>query len=241
MRRALHVVIVAGFATTVFAAEPVTQGLREQMKVESALLEQEVAEYDDERAKLQEAWVRVERESADLMQAQRQGESMESLQLRDEDLRRAESELMMHLYSMQRVRRSILARLAAIAVTEGEISRLREEVGVDDDPITGTWRVVMEPGGHEGLMSLQLDGTLIQGTYRLTGDWTGSLRGTLVAEKVRLERIDSQMGFAAVLHGRLQVRGETVRLQGSWEATQLASGLPASGTWAAERVTEPEE
>jgi hypothetical protein len=67
------------------------------------------------------------------------------------------------------------------------------------------------------------------------------VRGTLVAEKVRLERIDSQMGFAAILHGRLQVQGETARLQGSWEATQLATGLPASGTWVAERVSELEE
>ena len=241
MRLALRVLVLAGVAPMAFATEPVTQSLREQMKVESALLEQDVTQYDDERAQLQEAWVRLERESADLMRAQRQGESMESLQLRDEDLRRAESELMMHLYTMQRVRRSILVRMAAIAITEGEISRLRQEVGVDEDPITGTWRVVMEPGGHEGLMSLQLEGTLVQGTYRLTGDWTGSLRGTLVAEKVRLERIDSQMGFAAILHGRLQVRGETIRLQGSWEATQLASGLPASGTWVAERVSEVEE
>ena len=241
MTTVVRALIVVALAPVLFASEPVTQSLREHIKVEQALLGQEVAQYGDERAQLQEAWVRLERESADLMQAQSQGESMESLQLRDEDLRRAESELMMHLYTMQRVRRSILARMAAIEVTEGELSRLRQEVGVDEDPITGTWRLVMEPGGHEGLMSLQLNGTLVQGTYRLTGDWTGSVRGTLVAEKVRLERIDSQMGFAAVLHGRLQVRGETIRLQGSWEATQLASGLPASGTWVAERVSELEE
>jgi hypothetical protein len=235
------VLLVAAVAPVLSAAEPVTQSLREQMTVERALLEREVARWDDERAQLQEAWVRVERESADLMRAQRQGESLDSLQLRDEDLRKAESDLIMHLHAMQQVRRSMLESLAAIAITEAAIERLQNDVGVAEDPITGTWRVVMEPGGHEGLMALQLDGTLIQGTYRLTGDWTGSVRGTLVAEKVRLERIDSQMGFAAILHGRLQVRGETVRLQGSWEATQLATGLPASGTWVAERVSDVEE
>jgi hypothetical protein len=167
MKTVVRALIVVALAPMLFAAEPVTQSLREHIKVEQALLGQEVAQYGDERAQLQEAWVRLERESADLMQAQSQGESMESLQLRDEDLRRAESELMMHLYTMQRVRRSILARMAAIEVTEGELSRLRQEVGVDEDPITGTWRLVMEPGGHEGLMSLQLNGTLVQGTYRL--------------------------------------------------------------------------
>jgi hypothetical protein len=241
VKLAVRVLLVAGVAPTLFAADLVTQSLREQMKVEQALLDRDVAQYEDERAQLQEVWVRVERESADLMQAQRQGESLESLQLRDEDLRKAESALIMHLHAMQQVRRSMLAGLATIAITEGAIGRLPDEVGVGDHPITGTWRVVMEPGGHEGLMALQLDGTLIQGTYRLSGDWTGSVRGTLVAEKVRLERIDSQMGFAAILHGRLQVQGETARLQGSWEATQLATGLPASGTWVAERVSELEE
>jgi hypothetical protein len=175
------------------------------------------------------------------MQAQVQGESLESLQLRDEDLRMAESQLMMFLFSMQRARQSMLNRQAMIAATEEEIRILQQQVGSSVDPISGTWRLVMEPGGHEGLMQLSLQGTLIQGTYRLAGDWTGSFRGTLVSRKVRLERVDSQLGFAAILHGRLQIRGEDARLQGSWEATQVASGLPSAGTWVAERVNEEAE
>lgn len=241
MKTVVHALVMVALAPSLFAAEPVTQSLREQVKIEQALLERNVKQYEEQKAQLQEAWVRVERESADLLQAQGQGESLESLQLRDEDLRQAESQLMMLMFSMQRARRSMLASIAVIAATDEEIQRLQQMVGDADDPITGTWRVVIEPGGQEGLMYLQLDGTLIQGTYRLAGDWTGSLRGTLVSRKVRLERVDSQMGFAAILHGRLQLRGDAARLQGSWEATQLASGLPAGGTWVAERVSELEE
>jgi hypothetical protein len=241
MKLVLRALIVVGITPLLFAEQPVTQSLREQAKIEQALLDREVRQFEEHRAQLQEAWVRVERESADLQQAQRQGETMDSLQLRDEDLRQAESQLMMLLFSMQRVRRSMLSRLAVIEATEEEIQRLQQRVGAEDDPLSGTWRVAMEPGGQEGLMYLQLNGTLIQGTYRLSGDWTGSLRGTLVSRKLRLERIDSQMGHAAILHGRLMLRGGTARMQGSWEATELTSGLPSAGTWVAERVDDLEE
>jgi hypothetical protein len=238
MKRAVRLLILVGVAPVLLASQPVVDGLREQLRIQETLLERDLQEYEDHRAQLQEAWVRVERESADLLRAQRQGESLESLQLRDEDLRRAESELLGQLMSIQRVRRSVLAGQALMVETQEAIRRLEQQIGVTDDPISGTWRLVMEPGGQTGLMYLRLDGTLVQGTYSLTGDWTGSLRGTLVARKVRLERIDSQIGFAAILHGRLQVRGDESRLQGSWEATQLASGLPAAGTWVAERIGE---
>jgi hypothetical protein len=240
MKVALRVVILVGIAATVFAAQPLTDALREQVRIEQALLDAEMRQFEDHRGLLQEAWVRVERGSADLQQAEQQGESLDSLMLRDEDLRLAESELLMHLLASQRLRRSILVKLSTIETTEEEIRRLEGEVGRSSDPITGTWRLAIEPGGHDGLMYLQLQGTLIQGTYRLSGDWTGSVRGTFVSGRVRLERIDSQIGFASIMRGRLDVDGGKARLLGTWEATQLASGMPGAGNWVAERV-EPEE
>jgi hypothetical protein len=62
-----------------------------------------------------------------------------------------------------------------------------------------------------------------------------------VSRKVRLERIDSQIGFAAIFYGRLVRGGNDARLEGTWEATQLASGLPSAGTWVADKVSEPAE
>ncbi len=205
------------------------------------MLDDGLSSLDQERAQLQEAWVRMERQSADFLQAKRQGESLESLQLRDQDLRQAESEFMMSLFAMQRLRRSMLTTQATIDVTQQAIRRLEEAVGSAEDPLSGTWRLAVEPGGQEGQMSLQLDGTLVQGTYHLSGNWIGSLRGTFVAGKVRLERIDSQIGFAAIFHGRLQGQGKNATLQGNWEATQLAAGMPSSGTWVAHKVTEAPE
>jgi hypothetical protein len=215
--------------------QSVSDNLRGQLKIQEALLEKEVAQLEEQQARIQEAWVRVEREMGDMLRAQKQGEALENLELRDEDLRLAESELLMNLFANQRLRRELLANQATIAATRDEIRRLEESVGTTTDPITGTWRLVWEPGGHEGQMFLTLDGTLVQGTYQLSGGWNGSLRGTFISRKVRLERIDSQAGHGAVLNGRLHLRGRTVRLQGSWEAKELASGLPSAGTWYGER------
>ncbi|MBW2522745.1 MAG: hypothetical protein JRI23_01155 [Deltaproteobacteria bacterium] len=242
MTRALRFLLVLAIAAPVFAAQPVTQGLREQLRIQGELLRLDLEELEVQRAKMQEAWIRVERSAADLVAAQEQGESLESLKLRDEDLRQAEAELIMHLTNVQRIRRDVLVTQALLDTTKEEIARLEQEVGPEEDPLSGTWRVVMEPGGQEGLMYLQLDGTLVQGTYRLSGEWSGSLRGTLVSGKVRLERIDSQVGYAATLYGKLATRAGEPRLEGTWEATQLSSGLPSGGSWIAERIEEiPEE
>jgi hypothetical protein len=135
----------------------------------------------------------------------------------------------------------VLDRSGLIASTEAEIRRLDGAVGPEADPLSGTWRLVLEPGGQEGLMFLRLDGSLVQGTYRLSGNFSGSLRGSLVSDKVRLERVDSQLGFVATLYGKLTGEGEAARLEGSWEATQLAVGMPSGGHWLAERVEEAPE
>ena len=185
--------------------------------------------------------MRVERQSADFLQAQRQGESLESLQLREQDLRQAESALVMTVFALQQRRRGLLTTVATIDATQQEIRRLEQAVGTEQDQLSGTWKLAVEPGGQEGEMTLQLQGTLVQGTHSLSGGWQGSLRGTFVAQKVRLERIDSQIGFAAIFHGRLQGQGRNASLQGNWEATQLASGMPSAGTWVAQKVTESGE
>ena len=171
------------------------------------------------------------------MQAQREGETVDSLRLRDEELRQVEMQLLAGVSRAQELRRAMLENRTMLAAISTEVQRLAADVGAADAPLTGTWRMVVEPG-QEGMAFLQQQGTLVSGTYALSGDFSGSFRGTLVAGKVRLERIDSQIGFAAIFYGRLIGRGRNARIQGNWEATQLASGLPSAGTWTATRVQE---
>ncbi len=237
MRHALvAVLVVAGVAVPAQAATPAAQSLRQELRVEEQVLQVTLGELAREEEAVRGAWVRVERQSADLLRAQEQGESLDSLRLREADLRAAEVELEMRLQQAQRLRRELIASRVRIEETLAEVRRLEEQVGVGEDPLSGPWRLVMEPGGQEGYMSLELDGTLVVGTYQLAGGWSGSLRGTLVAGKVRLERVDSQVGFVSVLYARLSGSGEGARLAGTWEATQLATGGPSSGGWVAERV-----
>jgi hypothetical protein len=220
------------------AGNPSAAALRRELRIQEVLLEKQFEELRLNRADILEAWVRIDRESADHLRAQEQDETTESLRLRDADLRSAEAELMMHIEEAQRVRRALVTKRALIDETEAELGRQRTEDSLGNDPITGTWNVFHEPGGQEGQFYLQLDGTLVQGTYSLDGGWAGSLRGTLVAGKVRLERIDQQIGFAAILYGQLMESDGKARLQGRWEATQLASGLPSAGSWLAERTDD---
>jgi hypothetical protein len=244
MRRAAlaGALVLLTLAPTVHAGNPVTQTLRQELKVHQKLLAADLEALRRHQGKLEEACARVQRLSADLIRAETQGETLESLRLRDEDLRLVESELDMHILESHRLRSSLLSTRAVINELQIEVARLEQSLGPLSDPITGPWEVIIEPGGQEGIMYLILDGTLIQGTYQLDGNWSGSMRGTLVAGRLRLERIDSQAGFTSIFYGRLNANQDPPRIEGRWEATQLATGLPSGGNWIAVRITDlPEE
>ena len=235
MKRLILLVVL--LAVPALTAAQVADSLLEQLKIRETILAGQIEDMVEARADLQEAWVRLDQQTRGLMQAQSEGETVDSLRLRDEELRQVEMQILAGISRAQELRRSMLENRTILAAISTEVQRLAADVGAADAPLTGTWRMVVEPG-QEGMAYLQQQGTLVSGTYALSGDFSGSFRGTLVAGKVRLERIDSQIGFAAIFYGRLIGRGRNARIQGNWEATQLASGLPSAGTWTATRVQE---
>jgi len=237
MRRAVLIVVVCGLLQPALAVGQVAESLREQAKVREGLLARQLQDLGDMREELREIWTRLEQLTGGMLRAQQEGESVESLRLRDTDLRKAETELLAALFEAQQKRSSMIENRTMIASIELEVRRLAAEVGGPEAPLTGAWRFAVEPG-QEGVGYIQQQGTLVTGTYSLSGGFTGSFRGTFVAGKVRLERIDSQYGFAAIFYGRLVGRGKNARLQGNWEATQLSSGLPSMGTWTATRILD---
>ena len=89
------------------------------------------------------------------------------------------------------------------------------------------------PLNQRGTFSLRQGGTLVSGTYRLGGGWTGSLQGTLVNRKVYLVRIDSKLGKSMELEGFLSSDGKTIR--GSWLSYELAGSEGSTGQWSATR------
>ncbi len=237
-RRAASFLLGLFLATTALAAGGGERNaLATQLDVKLQLLNARMSELEEHQSDLEQAWSRVDHLSSDLVRAHREGETLESLKLRDADLRLAEAELLMHVAESQRLR-------AEVAALRGEVDLLRQRLaeatraGGEGDPLSGRWKLAVEPGGLEGFVDLELDGTLVTGVYHLSGGWYGSLKGTLVAGKVRLERIDSQLGFAAIFYGRLFTHEDPPRLQGTWEGTNLTAGLPSSGTWVATKVPE---
>ena len=102
-----------------------------------------------------------------------------------------------------------------------------------EDLLSGDWTVRIDPGQQEGQFHLTLDGALVSGSFELDGGFAGSLRGTFVEDRVRLERIDDRLGLNAVYYGRLSRDGTTI--SGTWEATELGAGSPTAGQWAARK------
>lgn len=121
-------------------------------------------------------------------------------------------------------------RLRRIALLEGETGGLPKS----PDLLTGRWRLRIEPPERSGVLELRLVGTVVNGTYRLDGDGSGSLRGTFADGKLRLERIDSAGGFDAVFEG--QMKNEA--LAGTWMANELAAGKATRGEWSATKDRE---
>jgi len=215
--------------------DPVADVLRLQVGVEKRLLAADYASLERLASQLRGASERMVRLAEDLLRAEKDGETIESFAARSADLRRAEVEVEELNASSRQVRATIAARRGLLVQVEAELKQLEEAAPAGRDDLSGKWIVAIEPGGLRGTFDLLLDGTLVSGVYQLSGGWKGSLRGTLVGGTVRLERIDAQLGFAAVYNAHLVTRGGEKRLEGTWDATNLAAGMPVSGTWVGRR------
>lgn len=238
MRRWLGVALVLcgiGSAAVGQYRDPVLEVFKAQSEIEKRLLANDLTALEKAQGDLSDASFRLLRLGDDLIRAEREGEDVSGLQARSADIARAEAEVARLIGTCQMLRTAIGVRRSVLEQMQAEIRRLEEASQASQDELSGRWSVAIEPGGMKGTFDLRLDGTLVTGVYQLAGGWKGSLRGTLIGEVVRLERIDTQQGFVAVYSGRLVAREGGKQLEGSWNATNLAAGMPAAGTWVARR------
>jgi hypothetical protein len=128
----------------------------------------------------------------------------------------------------------VVERRRSIAALEADLS-----IRKPPDGLSGRWAVVIDPGEQKGVFRMTLDGTIVSGEYSLEGGYSGSLRGTLVNDRLRVERVDSKLGFSAVFYGR--VPRDATTIAGTWESTTFGQGSPGSGRWRAVREEEKEE
>jgi hypothetical protein len=242
MRRVTALAAVAFLAGGWAAAqghEGVLEVFKTQRDIEKRLMAADLATLERVQDQIRGACDRLVRLGDDLLRAQKDGEDLGGFTARSSDLRHAESEVTTLLGAASQLRATIGARRAYLEQVQAEVRRMEEAAQATGDELSGRWLVAIEPGGLTGVFDLRLDGTVVTGVYQISGGWKGSLRGTLVGGDVRLERIDTQQGFVAVYTGQLVARGNEKQLEGTWEATNLAVGMPGSGTWVARREAHP--
>lgn len=130
--------------------------------------------------------------------------------------------------------RAAIDRSKRIRLLEERLGRIEERERATAGPLAGRWIVVMFPSEQRGMFELVQTGTLVSGTYELSGGFSGSLRGTLVDRKIFLERIDAKLGRTQELVGRLSMDGDEI--QGRWESYDLGAEGGPEGRWSAEKV-----
>ena len=225
---------LAGLGPVPLEADGGSDALRADLDVENRLLEREIVRYreaHESMVSLRDAWLEAAEALEDAVTAKR----TDLNEVSDLEAAFAEAEV---------------ARTAAMARLEGSRSRIlehrrrldvlrrelrgRTEARLGGDPLSGTWEVTVAAPPLTGRFELELSGADVTGTYEMDNDRTGSLRGSLVGDRLKLERVDSIRGLDGVFEGTLDPeRGVVV---GFWTPSILGEGGPAGAGWSAIRV-----
>jgi hypothetical protein len=164
--------------------------------------------------------------------------SPEDIQRREDAVATAEGEVRTLLDRRRLVSERIVERRRNVALLAEEL-RSKVRPAATADLLSGKWNVTMDPGEQRGVFHLALDNTIVSGDYTLEGGFSGSLRGTLVGDRLRMERVDSQLGFIGIFYGRLARDGSSVA--GTWESTTFGVGAAGQGKWRAVPIREEGE
>ncbi len=212
-----------------------------QIDVERRLLDQDLESYEAARALEIQRRARVEELSqeidtllagpsptlSDLAEAQA---SLDAATLAAEQTAEQVDEL----------RRSLTERLRRIALLEDDLRILSRADPGARSPISGTWEVDYQPAGlttgSPGVFELDVDGSVVEGSYRFGEARSGAIRGTYGGSTLQLELLDSTRGLDAIFQGRYDPAEGTLR--GFWQPTELGAGEPGGGSWSARKVDD---
>ena len=212
--------------------------LGDSLSLEQRLMREDLSSY--EQASAAEAEARQELDQAMSQLGALAGDTLTSTAAAN-NLRRAEQ----RAADAATAWRAASGRTAAVvARVEARLQRLRMLSGlaatsgaaVVRPDLTGLWRVTMQPAGTQGVFDVDQSGTVLTGTYRMEDGKRGSLRGTLVANRVRLDRLDANQGFESIFHGEVDAGGRVIR--GQWAPAELSDGGPGGGAWRAVLTSE---
>jgi hypothetical protein len=227
----LLAVTLAGLVQAQTAPSAARPELETDLQLERKLLALDLVGYREARDREQRARASV----AEAMQRLDQALSGSSLALGTleslfDDLSAARAATQIAAERLDWQIQSLHDRMRRISFLEGEMGGR----GVRNESVAGRWQVQIQPGNNTGVFDIRVDGTVVSGTYAMTGGAQGSLRGTFVENRLRLDRIDAKGGFDSVFLGTFDPAAQ--RITGSWTANELASGQPNRGEWTAARA-----
>jgi hypothetical protein len=238
MRRlslALVLLLVGGF----LLADAVSDVLRSDLARERRRLAADVTSLADVTRRLEAAvndLAAAARSVAD--NVGKSDASPEDIQRREDAVSAAEGDVRTLLDRRRLVAERIVERRRNVVLLAEEL-RSKVRPAATADVLSGKWNVTMDPGEQRGVFHLSLDNTIVSGDYTLEGGFSGSLRGTLVGDRLRMERVDSQLGFIGIFYGRLARDGSSVA--GTWESTTFGVGAAGQGKWRAVPIREEGE
>ncbi|MCP3978960.1 MAG: hypothetical protein GY716_06455 [bacterium] len=235
-RRVLLALVVTLVATgSVQSDDPAADALAVSIDLESKLLDDDLEGYSRailRRKSTDERLVELRRavEAAIAVETEISADQFELILF---EVERVEGERAALVAAERVIVRRIRERRIRISYLREKVANLRDREPEIVGELTGTWDLTMMPLRQRGTFLLTQSGTLISGTYRLDGGWTGSLEGTLVNNKVLLDRIDSKLGRMMEFEGRLSSDGTQIR--GSWLNRELAGNEGSTGQWLARK------
>jgi hypothetical protein len=215
-------------------ADAASDAARAELSRERRKLAEDTRRYAELSRRLETALASLSEATKSAADAAAAGESADEIARREEALSTVEQEVRGLLDRRRLQAERIADRRRGVAALEAELAGKPAR----RDALSGRWAVIVDPGDQRGSFRLALDGTIVSGDYQLDGGWSGSLRGTLVEDRLRLERVDSKLGFNAIFYGRLARDGRTIA--GTWEATTFGTGDAGGGQWRAGRQPEEE-
>ena len=222
-------------AITVLAADAAAEAARAELARERKRLAADVRTLADVSRRLETALAQLSSAARAVAEgAGRADAGPDEISRREDAVSAAEQEVHTVLERRRLLADRVVERRRTIVALESDLTGKKPI-----DALSGRWTVLLEPGEQKGTFLMTLDGTIVSGEYTLEGGYSGSLRGTLINDRLRLERVDSKLGFSTIYYGRVAREGTSIA--GTWEATTFGEGNPGSGRWRAVREEEKEE
>ena len=234
MRRRVAAGILLAFLGGVFFAAEMSDAVKAELARERKRLTSDSKTLAEISRRLEAALNQLASASRAVSEAAAKNDGADDIARREDAVSDSEQEVRALLERRRLLADRIVERRRSITALEAELQTKKPP-----ESLSGRWSVTLDPGAQRGVFRMTLEGTIVSGEYSLDGGYTGSLRGTLVNDRLRLERVDSRLGFSAIFYGR--VARDASSISGTWEATTFGAGATGTGIWKAVREEEREE